>query len=72
MAEEELDLDRWLFKHVSWMINETCQYFDTREMLMLCHTVAVMNLERTMRKVGAPQGGKAPSPKAGTNSKTSK
>ncbi len=51
MADEDLNLDDWLRKNVSWMVTETYQYFDTRELLTLCQTVAVMRLNQTLEKL---------------------
>ncbi|MFH1036348.1 MAG: hypothetical protein V1806_17765 [Pseudomonadota bacterium] len=51
MADDDLNLDDWLHKNISWMVQETYQYFDTRELLMLCQTVAVMRLNQTLEKL---------------------
>jgi hypothetical protein len=51
MAGDDLNLDQWLHKNISWMVQETSQYFDTRELLMLCQTVAVMRLNQTLEKL---------------------
>ena len=67
MAADELNLEDWLHKNVSWMVKETSQYFDTRELLMLCQTVAVMRLNQTLEKLiegqdPKPAAAKAPKP----------
>lgn len=46
---DDKDLDLWLHKKISWMVNETSQYFDTRELLSLCQTVAIMNLNDSVK-----------------------
>lgn len=68
MAADDLDLDDWLNQKVSWMVRETSQYFDTRELLMLCQTVATMQLNQTLRELGqarAAEASKAPPAKKG-------
>ncbi|MCA1988900.1 MAG: hypothetical protein LDL07_07115 [Desulfarculus sp.] len=58
MSANKIDLDAWLDKNVNWMIQETSHYFETRELLALCQTVATMRLARVMegRAGGAPEG----------------
>lgn len=51
MAADDLNLDDWLNQKISWMVRETSQYFDTRELLMLCQTVATMRLNQTLEKL---------------------
>ncbi len=55
MHTGEMNLDDWLRKHVDWMVQETSQYFDTRELLSLCQTVAIMSLNQTLRSLAAGQ-----------------
>ncbi|MBI5523262.1 MAG: hypothetical protein HY910_11575 [Desulfarculus sp.] len=70
MEPEGTSLDQWLEKKVAWMVKETSQYFDTRELLMLCQTVATMRLNQTLERLcqareQAPAGDtKAPAKKA--------
>lgn len=61
MAADDLNLDEWLHQKISWMVRETSQYFDTRELLMLCQTVATMRLNQTLEKLIE---GQAPKPAA--------
>lgn len=49
MEPKDIDYDGWLMKNVAWMVQETSQYFDTRELLSLCQTVAVIRLYQTLR-----------------------
>lgn len=56
MPTDKIDLDAWLDKNVNWMIQETSQYFETRELLALCQTVATIRLA----KVLAAQAGGGP------------
>ena len=63
MEADELNLDQWLEKKVAWMVRETSQYFDTRELLLLCQTVAMMRLNQTIQQLSQPQE-PAPAPKA--------
>ena len=74
MEADELTLDAWLEKKVSWMVKETSQYFDTRELLMLCQTVAVMRLNQTLEKLGQAQeqGKNEAAPKAPPAKKAAK
>jgi hypothetical protein len=67
MTGDDLNMDQWLHTNVSWMVKETSQYFDTRELLMLCQTVAVMRLNQTLKKLvegrnPKPAAAKAPKP----------
>ena len=48
MSANKIDLDAWLEKNVNWMIQETSHYFETRELLALCQTVATMQLARAL------------------------
>jgi hypothetical protein len=52
---DDKDLDLWLHKKISWMVNETSQYFDTRELLSLCQTVAIMNLNDSVKALAKLQ-----------------
>jgi hypothetical protein len=73
MADDDLNLEDWLHKNISWMVQETYQYFDTRELLMLCQTVAVMRLNQTLEKLcQANQQPPASAPKAAPAKKTAK
>lgn len=73
MAVDDLNLDEWLHQKVSWMVRETSQYFDTRELLMLCQTVATMRLNQTLEKLHqAKQQQPAEAPKAPPAKKAAK
>ncbi len=56
MPDEREEMDLWLHKKVSWMVKETSHYFDTRELLGLCQTVALMNLNDTLKQALKQQG----------------
>lgn len=58
MPTDKIDLDAWLEKNVNWMIQETSHYFETRELLALCQTVATMRLAKVMaaQAGGTPEG----------------
>jgi|GEM_PF-4530666 hypothetical protein len=58
MPTEKIDLDAWLDKNITWMIQETSHYFETRELLALCQTVATLRLARVMEAQagGSPEG----------------
>lgn len=65
MAADDLNLDEWLHQKISWMVRETSQYFDTRELLMLCQTVATMRLNQTLQQLcpaKEPPPAEAPKP----------
>ena len=51
MKLDDMDLDGWLSKQVAWMVQETSQYFDTRELLVLCQTVAIIRLTQTLAEI---------------------
>jgi hypothetical protein len=55
MEPKSLDLDQWLMKKVAWMVEETSAYMDTRELLSLCQTVALVRLNQTLQKTSAGQ-----------------
>lgn len=55
MEANHLDLDAWLMKKVKWMVEETSAYMDTRELLSLCQTVAVIRLNQTLQALGVGQ-----------------
>lgn len=55
MEPKSLDLDQWLMKKVVWMVEETSAYMDTRELLSLCQTVAIIRLDQTLQKFNTGQ-----------------
>jgi hypothetical protein len=55
MEPKSSDLDLWLMKKVAWMVEETSSYMDTRELLSLCQTVAIIRLNQTLQAMGAGQ-----------------
>ena len=59
MPADKIDLDAWLDKNINWMIQETSQYFETRELLALCQTVATIRLAKIL---AAQAGGAGAAP----------
>jgi hypothetical protein len=55
MDPERPNLDEWLMRKVAWMVEETSPYLDTRELLSLCQTVALIRLNQTLQKLDAGQ-----------------
>ncbi len=53
MEAKPVDLEQWLLRKVSWMVEETSTYLDTRELLSLCQTVALINLNKTLGRLEA-------------------
>lgn len=51
MSPEKPDLEAWLDQNVDWMVSETSQYFENRERLALCQTVATMLLTRALNRI---------------------
>jgi hypothetical protein len=51
MEPKSVDLDQWLMKKMVWMVEETSAYMDTRELLALCQTVALIRLNQTLQKI---------------------
>jgi hypothetical protein len=73
MAADDLNIDDWLRKNISWMVQETSQYFDTRELLMLCQTVAVVRLNQSLERLcQIKEAGDKEQPKSAPAKKTTK
>lgn len=53
--DKPADLEAWLNRNVNWMIAETAQYLETRELLALCQTVATMLLVQSLNRLGEGQ-----------------
>ncbi|MFZ5586915.1 MAG: hypothetical protein ACOZHQ_13425 [Thermodesulfobacteriota bacterium] len=51
MSPEKPDLAAWLDQNVNWMVAETAQYFENRERLALCQTVATMLLTQALNRI---------------------
>lgn len=52
MSPDKPDLEAWLNQNVNWMVSETAQYFENRERLALCQTVATMLLTQALNRMG--------------------
>lgn len=55
MESKPVDLEHWLLRKVGWMVEETSAYLDTRELLALCQTVALIRLNQTLERLAANQ-----------------
>lgn len=55
MSPDKPDLETWLNRNVDWMVAETAQYFETRELLALCQTVATMLLAQSLDRLADGQ-----------------
>lgn len=51
MESKTVDLEQWLMRKVGWMVEEPSSYLDTRELLSLCQTVALIRLNQPLERL---------------------